>query len=680
MDAVVQVFDVANETKLADLRVVDADGFERSFDDIRPTGEKLCEAGSGEVIAQADHPAMEHLVPGNVVRLCGDDGDGPEPVFSFRIGEDDIQVVAVSEKDLTVKLSGPGLLGDWERATVAPWMPGRPVSADRVWNWASPRGFDDSGWSTTVYVQSREPEWQPLWPAMFPVGPSDAKMVWTAPTAEWQTEGVKLFRLTLNITEPGDIASFHSADNASDVWASGVLLNRHTLTYPDRSGWQKTWREVVPVDAGTHVFAYAPDNWFMGAYLLVALLPVSDNGVVEGDLIAATGTTAWKWYDPGDGPKPGFTALQIVEMLLEEAQDRGMLTDWSIQSYGEFGNIEEFSARVGDSYLSVLESLALSEIDFAADTEGLVLHVWPKGGRDREPDVTLTVDAVDDAGLTVTDDVVTAVLVVWADGATWVERDDHPVLGRREASLHLGSVTDMGGVLRVANAFLDAHAEPALSVVGAFHDTPGFRAGVDYQVGDTIGCDVPGLPESLRCVGLTWTVDQRTGELLPNPEFDTPSGVLRRERQRAMDRASAAYNTAASAPLLTDDRLLISGYPSGSSVTWSWSGDVDELNDDDPDKPAQVWRPVETQRLWMFEVEIDQSDLPDAWGTTTIRLIRNGSVLSDYNLTLTTTVYRRQIQIWAGELARAGDIFRVQAYTQGGHVDGRVTLHYCDPV
>ena len=27
-------------------------------------------------------------------------------------------------------------------------------------------------------------------------------------------------------------------------------------------------------------------------------------------------------------------------------------------------------------------------------------------------------------------------------------------------------------------------------------------------------CDVDGLPASLRCVGLTWTVDAATGELL----------------------------------------------------------------------------------------------------------------------------------------------------------------------
>lgn len=35
---------------------------------------------------------------------------------------------------------------------------------------------------------------------------------------------------------------------------------------------------------------------------------------------------------------------------------------------------------------------------------------------------------------------------------------------------------------------------------------------------------------------------------------------------------------------------------------------------------------------------------------------------------------------WNVVVGTAGDRLQVQAYTQGGHVDGRVTLHYCDAV
>lgn len=167
--------------------------------------------------------------------------------------------------------------------------------------------------------------------------------------------------------------------------------------------------------------------------------------------------------------------------------------------------------------------------------------------------------------------------------------------------------------------------------------------------------------------------------------FVAPAGVSEIEVEvaagGAVDRLVASYDSPSSAALQSDKRLLVSGYPSGGQFTWPWGGDVDKLNDDDPDKPSQVGRVETMSRLWKFEVEIDPGDLPDAWGTTTIRLLKNGTVLNVlYNLDLTTTVARVETQIWAYEVVSPGDRLQVQASAQGGHVDGRVTLHYCDAI
>lgn len=669
----VEVWNNSNTTKVADCWAVDPDGFQRNFDAVDETGEKLGDPGSGAIVVQVDHPVTEHAVPGRVLRLVADDGDTSTPVMALRIRERDRTIVSVRHVDETVKLTGDGLLTDWSFVEVDPWIPGRPISPDRVWNFASPRGFNDSTWSLTNHIQTRVVA--PSWPEAYPVAPGYANMLWTLPTSASQPVGSTLWRRTVTVASDVDAAVYASADDAVNIWCDGVLLNRHSIVYPDTSGWQKTWREVPPLSAGTHVFAFEAFNYGGAAYFMSSIATVV-NGVF-GTVLASTGDDLWRWLGYPT-PKPGFTAAQIVTMLLDEAHDRNHLLGWSLNIHGSYPQIEEFSVRIGTDYLTVLDQLAVDQADFAADVDGLVLHMWPKGGRDRAPAVTVTPAMVDHLSVVDTDDVVTAVQVVWSDGVEWVVRTPHPVFGRREASLQLGAVTDVEAARRIANAYLDAHSDPTVSIVGEFHDTNTATAGVDYQVGDTVGFDVGGLVDPVRCSGLTWTVDA-AGELVPVPEFDSMVSARRRELLRTVDRLTAGFDSPATAPILASSPLLVSGYPRVESQSWSWSGDIDELND--PDKPAQVWSPSTVQRLWKVEVEIDPDDLPDAWGTSTIRLLKNGTVINAlYDISLTTVIAKAEAWIWAYEVVTPADRLQIQATVQGGHVDGRVTVHTAEAV
>lgn len=672
----VEIWDRLNTTKLADLWVEDGNGFQRNFDDLKSAGEKLGESGSGSVTIQRDHPAAEFAVPGNVVRLCAKvDDEDPVPVWAWTISEHDDTLVTLKQKDETIVLEGPGLLERWAASVVAPWIEGRPISQDRVWNWAAPRGFDDSGWSTTSYVQSRSTI-DLQWPTMYPVSPDGASMLWSSPSSITQAPGSLLFRVTVEPDHDCDVVAFHSADDTADAWVDGVLLNRQAIVYPDHSGWVKTWREVPSLSAGPHVFGYRAVNLAVGGAYFMGTIMETNGATVIGDPLTSTGDGTWKWFDAGNAPTPGFTAPQIVEMLLDEAQARGELEGWSVEAHGDFDNIPEFSCRVGASYREVLDALMAADLDVGVDVEGLVLHLWPPFERGDAHRFDFWEDDLDVLSVATTDDVVTAVLIVWSDGATWVERGDHPVLGRVSKSLSLGSVTDLNTVLRVGEAYLDSHAEPSRSVVASIENID-LVPGVQWGVGDWGGV----MGEALRCVGLTWTVE-RDGRLTPVPEFGSISSLRRRTYQLTLDRLTSRFESPLSASVLTSKSLVMSGYPSSSDWTWSWSGSVDDLEElDDPEKPAQPKSPDTVRRLWLVTAEVSEGDLPDAWGDTTIRIVKNGATLNSlYDVTLTTTVAKVQKQIWAYETCSPSDQFTIQIIEFGGHVDGAVTISHCDAV
>lgn len=669
-----EIRDADNDSLLAPMWDVDADGFQRNFDSIPPTGEKLNESGSGGFVLQEDHPAAEHVVPGNVVRVLSDS----TPLYSFTITERDHTTISKRQADRTIRVKGDDLLERWADSTVDPWIAGRPISADRIWNWAAPRGFDDSSWSTTSYAQTRILE--PKWPEAYPMAPLYAGQLWHHADSSSQPVESGLWRRTFTLASDADVAQFHAADDAANAWTNAVLLNRHGVVWPDTSGWQKTWREVPPYTAGTHVAAYEAFNFGGPAFFMASAFTVV-NGVLD-EPVYSTGDGFWKWYDPSGGPKPGFTAPEIVDMLLDEAQGRGELLGWTITVHGTHPNIEEFSVRVGTNYRDVLDQISTVHCDIAADPEGLELHLWPKGDRGSTTAVSVTSDQITVLQQIDTAEICNSVQGLWADGSRRISRTPHPILGVRSRSQQLGTFTDPVAVDNWLELYLDAWESPAPSIVGDIRDLTGAEAGVDYKVGDTLelnGVDV-------LCVGITWTVD-RSGELVPHPEFDSLVGLRRRELTRSLDRMTSTFASPASASLLSSQPILLSGHPATQEWTWSWADDIEgALNEVDPEKPWQVKRAERTQRIYKIAIEIDAADLPDAFGDTKVRFLKNGTTINSlYDVTLTTAVARAETLVWGYEVITAADAIQPQVLdvggsVGGGHVDGTITMGLADPV
>ena len=666
----IEIWDPLNTTKLADAWDVDGDLQQRNIDELAPTSARLNESGSGGFVVQRDHPAVPHIAPGNVVRLL----DDSEPVYAYRVVEAEHTEIARLESDRVLKVDGEDLLEDGSHSTVDPWTSGRPVSLDRVWNFAAPRGFDDSAWSTVNHFQERIIE--PRWPVAYPMPPLYAGLLWTRPHSWTQPVGSTLWRRPFELDDAADLAIYQAADDAANMWADGALLNRNSVVWPDMSGWQKTWREVPPFSAGEHVVAFEAFNYGGPAFLMSSAFTVT-NGLLDQPIFS-TGDLEWRWLDyPTE--KPGFTAPQILQMLLDEAQARSELNGWTISVHEDHPNIEEFSVRVGTNYRAVIENLRALWCDVAADTESLVLHLWPKGEIGTVQSVVVPEAAITSLQRVDDDDICNSAQALWAEGSLRASRPAHPTLGRRSESFQMGAYTDRTAVLRALNLYLDAHAVPAPKIAADVEaDLVDATAGVDYQVGDTI--EVAG--QQLMVVSITWRIDPVSGELRPVPGFESLANVRRAEVRQAIDRMAIEFETPAGASVLDPDTLIISGHPNTTEWQWSWAEDIEEaLNEIDPQKPWQVKRSETAQRIHKFRVEIDPDDLPDAWGTTRLQLMKNSSVLNVlFDIELTTTVPAAEVLIWGYETILPSDRIRPRVTEVGGHVDGTITVGLADPV
>lgn len=667
----VEIWNPTNDEKLADAWDLDPELNQRNIDDLPPTSSKLNDDGSGGVVLQDDHPAADVAVPGNVVRVLSD----TEPVCVFTIKERDHTQIARVHRERVIELAGDGLLERFEHSTVDPWIRGRPVSIDRVWNFAAPRGFDDSAWSTTNYYQSRIAE--PLWPVAYPVAPVFAAQLWTRPSAPTQPIGSTLWRRTFTLDADYDLAIFQAADDAANMWADGVLLNRHSIIWPDTSGWEKTWREVPPFTEGQHTVAFEAFNHGGPAFFMATGMTVVNQKLV--DAIFSTGDDQWRWLDyPTE--KPGFTAPAIMQMLLGEAQasPRLELLGWSIEVHGTHPNIPEFSVRIGSTYREVLNKFTTTWCDIAADLEGLVLHMWPKGQIGTVTTVAAPPTSIRRMQRIDNDDLCTSAQGVWAEGSIRRTRTPHPTLGVRTKSFQLGSYVDPDAVEQALEMYLDAHSVPAPSIVAELEDLTDAVAGVDYKVGDTINL----AGTAVVVAGITWTIDQRSGELIPNPEFESLVSVRRQEALRAIEQLGTQFESPVTAALLSAEPLVLSGHPRTTEWEWTWADDIeDALNEIDPEKPWQVRRSETAQRFHKIAIEVDPDDLPDAWGTTRVQLLKNGAVINVlYDVALTTTIARAEVLIWGFETITPADRIQVKAAEVGGHVDGTITVGLADPV
>lgn len=684
-----EIWNHTNDEKVADLVLADPDGWGRRPIELQGQLQHN-QPGSGYVTVRRTHPSVLPLTAGNVLRLYMEG----EPVFAVDLEAVSEAVLRKAKKDEKVKVSGDGLLGRWRHSVVDPWLTTRPVSFTRVWNWASPP-LDTTAWEDTVYNQTWEDSvgWSEL-PEAWPVPPEFCSWIWSRAEDPVQPVGSSPFRFKRYFSNPATIVIYIGANSTPDVWFDGVLLEREPNKQPDKSGYESTWRYVVPVEPGWHHLGILGTNWGGSesdnpAGVANAVYTINTGSMVLDDLLWVSHEEQdWVCLDYPE-VLPGFTAPQILQMLLDEAQARGELEGWTIDAVGDFDEIEEFACRVGDSYLKVIESLADTYVDVACDPEGLVLRLWPKSvGQGTASGVEITQGAnLVEKSIDWDGEYWNAVQGLWEQGVRW--REDAASLAvrpRRSKPLELGAVGSSRAVNKILAEFLAANAEPVPSISAEVICDEGSMAGIDYKIGDTLDLD----GDTVRLLGLTLTADQR-GTWRVGPEFDSLLAARRKEKTRSVERLRASYEAASSAPLVNPNALIQSGKVSLSAFVWPWSGDINEelfYDETEPGRLHQPFRMDRTGRVYEVSIEIDPSNLPDATGNTTFELMKNLTVVSGVpELTLTDSSARAVFKIYGTVVGTPKDIWNVRlkddgdgSVIVGNHIDGNITMKYADSI
>ena len=397
-----QLWNTANTSKVANL----TESFDRRFRD------PVSDVGTGELSVLATDANASDLTVGKVVRFLIDG----TAAFSWRIDRRELRAVdSAEESGQVVKVSGRGLVVDWNDAVVYPagGIDARPQSDSRPFTWATSL-VSTSGWGSAFQqfpnacipnVYDLTTGWPPLgWPA--PVQSSSVRWIWSRAFAT-HPAGYSLFRKSFTVTGTKQYALFLSAGGRARAFIDGIEVIPWTSTFPNWSSGFTTDR-LFTISAGTHELAIEAENFnYAGTQyvtpgsigcVIAALHEMPTSGSFSSSSLVVGTDTTWKVQDyPSTYPAP--TPGAILNTLLTEAQARGALSSWTFG--GSFSSTTdtagnawasslEVTPKVGDSLLAVLRQMNDQElVDFRANATGKVLNVYNYGASTGSSGVTL---------------------------------------------------------------------------------------------------------------------------------------------------------------------------------------------------------------------------------------------------------------------------------------------------
>lgn len=671
-----EVWNRANDTKLADVHVDDRADLATKLVALRRCGKKLNEPGFGEIEVAIDHPAIAHMGGGNVLRLYDRNDAGAHVlVHSFQLSKR-TAVLKAADTPLTFTVGGEGLMARWAESPVRPNITGAPVSMDWVLNYASPEQ-DRTSWGA-VYTQLwSNSQWAEKPPDAWPFAPSFGFWILPREEEDVQPVGDYLMANDFNVPEDGYYALYLGFNSTVDVWVDGVLYESQPVKQPDVYGYQKTWRYVFYATAADdHVVVIKLTNWGGSesdnpAGVICSLARVTSSWTI-GDGVFGSDGDSYNWVGlDRPNPFPGFTAPEIAQIFLDRAQAAGDLPGWTIQTHGTHEEIEEVAFRLTQNGLQVLN--VLSEwADIAADDEGLVLHMWPAGEQGGDNDIAAEVGVnLTYLSESVDDEFYNAVQLTWLEGV--VEREDSGSIAfwdqRRTMTRHLPGLTNLRAVNDMGDRILDAWSSPVTSRVIEIEPTAGARLGVNAVIGDTV--------DSEAVHGITWEL--RKDGLHPKAELVSVSARRQLAKMQAVEAAIAGYESPASAPPFKSDPRITNGQAQTWEKDWAAGGKIDDLlPSPDPTAPWQPWRPPEQRRLYQFVLEAGDSS--EATGDTVATIMKNGGELNSiYRATITTSVGRDVVDIYYENLT-TDDKISVGILEAGGHKEVTCTVRMAETV
>ncbi len=429
-----------------------------------------------------------------------------EPCFSMILEEaTDVTVAEGEKEDETITYTGRGTLAFLDRALVYPALgiDNLPAETDRKFDWTDPR-YDDSSWGasrilTTVYAVVPAP-WGAYNPGAWPVFPwtpafpDKTAAILAPPSGSTSSAPVGDYYGRDQATTSSDkLFVVAMCDDYGEFFIDGVhvLAVRHWSN--DAGDTPDNWSPVdsaeVKFSAGQHTFAWTGHNsggptGFAAAVYEFGYPPT---------LVWHTGSTGKMLSYPGS--VPGMTAGQIMNICMDEAQDRGAIP-WLTRGFSDhadyYGNawpvLPGVSCKVGTSlYQFFRGELGGTHTDMWMPPGGLQVCASRYGRRGASRAATIT------TGINLTHAEFKRPLVgpqtlLIQSQAGWDERSLVGWPDRHEAFLDLGSQFDKVEVAQQGNAELTEHRpEPTGQLTLAYEVTSeGDAAYLAYWVGDVI--------------------------------------------------------------------------------------------------------------------------------------------------------------------------------------------------
>lgn len=365
-------------------------------------------SGVGTFTLHNDHADYAEVVEGRIVRWFIDG----TPVWQMRLrGPEWRSKTSIGSGGDAAKVTvfrGQDLLGDWDDFVVYPEGGVNNVASDvpdglddREWDWGSYLFVEDASWvAATERFTVGDPASPPAAWAGKPAGvPSELAggiVVASRPlSGSADPTGTWLLRNEVAFLD-GHYAIFYAANDQFELRFDGIRLDAFTESGP--GGWETVRRRDLIVAAGNHLIGMAVTNVAVpgaataitGAF--IGVLPVNDDGSFGTALVFTDST--WDVYDY-PATLPGITPGRILRYLLEEAQERGLMTGWTLSctdsddSDGDPFDAVPVTMQVGMAGRAALEQLGEGQIDYRVDESTLTLHVYVKGGHGTASGVTI---------------------------------------------------------------------------------------------------------------------------------------------------------------------------------------------------------------------------------------------------------------------------------------------------
>jgi hypothetical protein len=279
--------------------------------------------------------------------------------------------------------------------------------------------------------------------------------------------------------------------------------------------------------------------------------------------------------------------------------------------------------------------------------------------------------------------IVNAVLLTSKIAPRWVtDSGSIATWGRIEDTLSVGDIDDPGLIDVIGAEYLSVRSQPMESKFYEIADVSGQVAGVDYREGDTLA------DPDLRVMELGFALEP-DGRLVGRPALETKFEERFRRNAARIERLIAEGGGAA--PVSARAADTGSGIEAGKLgprqlTSWSWSTgeDLESLTTADP-TDEETWQayPVdEPVRLTEMVLECRHRDGDNeevATGPTRFRLVINGSVVtgpgpSFYDVVVEDDEDRNSVPIFGTTFVLKGGTVSVRKISNGGHVNGSVTI------